>query len=345
MNISENMKALGTPLLAIAFALFAGAILMELTGFDSLTAYGEMLKGIFGSKRNIAEVLLKATPLILIGAGLAISFRSGVWNIGAEGQFYMGAVAASVLALQMDGVNSWISIPIVMIAGSIAGACWAGIAGLLRARYGASEIVTTIMLNYVAIIFTGYLVTGPLMEHAGAFPRSDRFPAEVILPRIVSGTRLNIGIFIAIAAAIISWYIISLSRRGFSMRAVGASPDASRYAGINVSKNIIKSISYSGALAGLAASIEMIGVTKRLYQTISPGYGFEGIAVALLANNNPLGVIFSGTLFGALRSGAEIMQMSAGVPSVLIFIIQGLIIISVVTLTTIRANRKYKSDK
>lgn len=345
MKILDKLRALGAPLLAIGIALFAGAILMELSGFSSLTAYSEMLTGIFGSKRNIAEVLLKATPLILVGAGLAISFRSGVWNIGAEGQFYMGGVAASAVALQMGGVSSWISIPVIMIAASLAGAFWGGIAGYLRARYGASEIVTTIMLNYIAIIFTSYLVTGPLMEAQGLFPQSDRFPRETTLPRILSGTRLNIGIFIAIIAAAVSWYIIAHSRRGFSMRAVGASPDAARYAGINVNKNIITSISYSGALAGLAASIEMIGVTKRLFQTISPGYGFEGIAVALLANNNPLGVIFSGTLFGALRSGAEIMQIGAGVPSVLIFIIQGLVIISVVTLATIRIHRKLKSEK
>ena len=335
---------MGAPVLAIAIALAFGALLIEVAGFSSVEAYSEMWTGIFGSMRNFSEVLLKATPLILIGAGLAISFRSGVWNIGAEGQFYAGGMVAAVVALQMEGVNAWISIPVILIAASLAGAFWGGIAGFLRARYGASEIVTTIMLNYVAIILTSYLVTGPLMEAQGLFPQSDRFPQETQLPRILSGTRLNIGIYIAIIAAIVSWYIISQSRRGFSMRAVGASPDAARYAGINVNKNIIYSISYSGALAGLAASIELIGVTKRLFQTISPGYGFEGIAVALLANNNPLGAIFSGALFGALRSGAEIMQIGAGVPSVLIFIIQGLVIISVITLGTIRAYRKLRPE-
>ncbi len=342
------MKRLGrfegalTPIFAILIALAFGAILMLMAGYNPVTAYGEMLAGIFGDARNFGEVLLKATPLILIGAGLAISFRCGVWNIGAEGQFYAGGIATAAVAVQMDGVHPLISIPVIMLAATLAGAFWAAIAGFCRARFGASEIVTTIMLNYVALILASYVVTGPLMESSGVFPRSDRFPSETRLMGIWDGTRLNIGIYIAIIAAIFSWYLISHSRRGFSMRAVGASPEAARYAGINVSKNIIYSISYSGALAGLAGSVELLGVTKRLYQTISPGYGFEGIAVALLANNNPLGVIFSGTLFGALRSGSEVMQMGAGVPSVLVFIIQGLVIISIVALAAFRLRRKLR---
>lgn len=344
MKLSDRLTALAAPLIAIVGALIVGAILMELSGLDFLHAYAEMWQGIFGSKRNFAEVLLKATPLILIGAGLAISFRCGVWNIGAEGQFYMGGVTATFVALHMDGVSSWISIPLIMIAAALAGAIWGGLAGYLKARFNASEIVTTIMLNYVAIIFTGYLVTGPLMEAGGLFPQSDRFPKATELPRILSGTRLNIGIGIAIVLAIVSWYLISQSKRGFSMRAVGANTEAARYAGINVNRNIITAIAHSGALAGLAGSIELIGLTKRLFQTISPGYGFEGIAVALLANNNPLGAIFSGLLFGALRSGSEVMQVAAGVPSVLIFIIQGLVIISIATLAVLRLRRKAKTE-
>ena len=299
-----------------------------------------MWLGIFGSERNFAEVLLKATPLIMIGAGLAVSFRAGVWNIGAEGQFYAGGIATAWVALQMGGIHPLIAVPVTMLAAMIAGGFWGGIAGYCRARFGASEIVTTIMLNYVAIILAGYMVTGPLMETQGLFPQTDRFPSETRLPRVWDGTRLNIGIYIAVIAAIYSWFLIRHSRRSFSLRAVGHSQEAARYAGINISKNIVYSISYSGALAGLAASVELLGVTKRLYQTISPGYGFEGIAVALLANNNPIGVIFSGTLFGALRSGSEIMQMGAGVPSVLVFIIQGLVIISIVALAALRLFRR-----
>jgi simple sugar transport system permease protein len=329
---------------AIGIALVLGALLMGLAGFNPVVAYAEMLHGIFGSVRNFGEVLLKATPVILIGSGLAVSFRTGVWNIGAEGQFYMGGVATAYVALQMDGVPPLVAIPLILAAGALAGALWAGIAGLCRAWAGTSEIVTTIMLNYAAIIFTSYLVTGPLKEAQGLSPQSDRFPRSTLLPQLWEGTRLNIGILIAIAAAILSWYLISQTSRGFAMRTVGASPEAARYAGIDVGKNIVYAICYSGALAGLAGSVELLGVTKRLYQTISPGYGFEGIAVSLLANNNPLGAIFSGTLFGALRSGSEVMQMGAGVPSVLVFIVQGLVIVCLVALAALRLRKRLATD-
>jgi simple sugar transport system permease protein len=344
MAYLHRLSGLTWPFAAIGIALVLGALLMGLAGFNPVVAYAEMLHGIFGSVRNFGEVLLKATPVILIGSGLAVSFRTGVWNIGAEGQFYMGGVATAYVALQMDGVPPLVAIPLILAAGALAGALWAGIAGLCRAWAGTSEIVTTIMLNYAAIIFTSYLVTGPLKEAQGLSPQSDRFPRSTLLPQLWEGTRLNIGILIAIAAAILSWYLISQTSRGFAMRTVGASPEAARYAGIDVGKNIVYAICYSGALAGLAGSVELLGVTKRLYQTISPGYGFEGIAVSLLANNNPLGAIFSGTLFGALRSGSEVMQMGAGVPSVLVFIVQGLVIVCLVALAALRLRKRLATD-
>lgn len=318
------------PIAAIFIALIAGGIIIGIAGFSPFTAYSQMLVGIFGDKRSVGEVLIKATPVILIGSGLAVSFRTGVWNIGAEGQFYAGGIATTLAALHLTALPPVISIPLILLSGALAGAAWAGIAGVCRAWFGMAETVTTIMLNYLAIILTSYLVTGPLMEERGLSPQSDRFPSEVLLPNLLSGTRLNIGILIAIAVAILSWYLITQTGRGFAWRMIGANADTARYAGTNVKKNIVMSICYSGALAGLAGSIELLGVTKRLFQSISPGYGFEGIAVALLANNNPLYTVFSGFLFGALRSGSEIMQLAVGVPSVLVFIIQGLVIICVV---------------
>jgi len=330
-------SALLWPLAAVLIALTMGGIVIGLAGFNPLAAYHEMLIGVFGDKRSIGEVLIKAIPVTLIGSGLAVSFRTGVWNIGAEGQFYAGGIATTFVALHMGGVPSVISIPVILVCGALAGAAWAGIAGVCRAWFGTTETVTTIMLNYVAIILTSYLVTGPLMETRGLSPQSDRFPPETLLPNLLSGTRLNISIILVIAVAVFSWYLISQTGRGFAWRMIGASPDAARYAGANVKRNIVLSICYSGALAGLAGSIELLGITKRLFQSISPGYGFEGIAVALLANNNPLYTIFSGFLFGALRSGSEIMQLAAGVPSVLVFVIQGLVIVCVVTFAAWRS--------
>lgn len=326
----RTAQAIAMPAAAVLVALASGAVLLALSGFNGWDVFDVMLVGVFSDTRSVAEILLKAIPLILIGVGLCVAFRCSIWNIGAEGQLYAGAVAATVVGVSFEGLTPWLYVPLVMIAGALAGAAWAGIAGLLKVYFRASEIVTTIMLNYIALISTSYLVTGPLKDAAAAYPQSARLFKEAWMPRILPPTRLHIGILVAIALAIAFYVFLFRSSAGFAVRVVGTNQHAARYAGMNVGRNVLLAICISGAMAGLAGAFEVAGVTHRLYQNISPGYGFEGIAVALLANNNPFGAIFSGILFAVLRSGSELMQITAQVPQVLVSVIQGMVILSVV---------------
>ena len=332
-----------SPVGAIFVALMFSGLILLLSGFDPVNAFTTLLNGAFGDMRVISEVLLQATPLILIGSGLAVAFRCNMWNIGAEGQFYAGAVISAILGIFLTGLPAIVLVPLVLIGGTVGGALWGMLAGYFKVRFGASEIVTTIMLNYIAIIGTGYLVTGPLIETAGQFPQTAKVAEAARLFRFLPPTRLHIGFLIAIVVAVLLYVLLFRTSVGYAIRAVGHNQEAARYAGIDVNRNILLAMGISGGAAGLAAAIQVAGLTFRLYQQISPGYGFTGIAVALLANNNPLGVIFSGILFGALRSGSEVMQISAKIPSVMVFAIQGMIILSVVTFgvyRTVLTNRR-----
>lgn len=329
-RLLNNLRDILTPIAAIFVALLVSGVILLAAGYNPLIAYKVMWQGAFSDQRAFVEVLLKATPLILIGVGLAVAFRCSIWNIGAEGQFYAGAVTATFIGIALGNLPGIILIPLVLLVGTISGALWGMLAGYFKIRFGASEIVTTIMLNYIAIIGTGYLVTGPMIEEVGKFPQTARIAEAAWLPRILPPTRLHIGFVLAIVLAVLLYILIFKTSAGYAIRAVGINPDAARYAGMNIEANLLLAMAISGGAAGLAGAIEVTGLTYRLYQQISPGYGFDGIAVALLANNNPIGIIFSGILFGALRSGSEVMQMNAKVPSVLVFAIQGLVILSVV---------------
>ncbi len=319
-----------TPFAAIPIALGIGAIVLLIAGYDPVQAYIAMWQGAFKDKTAIAEVLIKATPLIFIGAGLAIAFRCSIWNIGAEGQFYAGAVAATAVGIYLGVLPKIILVPLVLIAGAVSGALWGMIAAFLKNRFGANEVVTTIMLNYIAIFITGWLVTGPMIETKGFFAQTAKISENARLWRFMPPTRLHLGFIIALLVAVALYILIFKTSLGYTIRAVGVNPEAARYAGINVKQKALLAMALSGGAAGLAGAVEISAISYRLYQLISPGFGFDGIAVSLLVNNNPLGVIFSGILFGALRSGAEVMQMNAKVPSVLVNFIQGLVVLSVV---------------
>jgi ABC-type uncharacterized transport system permease subunit len=340
-RLSKFLWGVVGPIAAILVAFLVSGIILLMAGYNPVFAYITLLEGAFGDMRVITEVLLQATPLILIGAGLCVVFRANIWNIGAEGQFYIGAVLSAVVGIYLGDLPAIILIPLLLLAGMLGGALWAMLAGWFKVRFGASEIVTTIMLNYIAIISTGYLVTGPMIEEVGKFPQTAQVAEAARLFRFLPPTRLHIGFIIAILVAILLWVFLFKSSKGFAIRAVGHSPEAASYAGIDVGRNVLLAMAISGGAAGLAAAVQVSGLTFRLYQQISPGYGFTGIAVALLAYNNPLGAIFSGILFGALRSGAEVMQISAGIPSVMVVAIQGLVILSVATFSVYRM--KYTS--
>ncbi len=318
------------PALAVLGALGIGALLLRVSGYDPLQAYAVMWQGIFGSQRNFTEVLVKATPLIFTGIAVAVAYSGGVWNIGGEGQFYLGAIAATYVGIYWGGLPSALLIPLVLLAGFIGGALWAIIPGLLKAWIDANEVVVTIMLNYIAIGITSFLVTGPMQEARGFYPQTELIAAAARLPRILPPTRLHLGFLLAIFMAIFVLIVLRRTPLGYSIRTIGASLNTARFAGIPVNRTIVTAMLLSGGAAGLGGAVEIAGLTWRLFATISSGYGFDGIAVSLLVNNNPLGTILSGLLFGALRAGSDLMQMNASIPSVLIEIIQGLTVAFVI---------------
>jgi len=318
-------------------------LILLVSGYNPAVAFVAMWRGAFADLRTITELLIKATPLILIAAGLAVAFRASIWNIGAEGQFYAGAVAATAIGIYFGGLPAYLHIPLLLGAAILAGGLWGMSAGWLKVRFGASEIVTTIMLNYIAIIGTGYLVTGPMIEGAGKYPQTAKIAEAAMLPRFLPPTRLHLGFLIALVVCLAMYVLLFKTSAGYAIRAVGINAEAARYAGIDVPKNVLLAMALSGGAAGLAGGVEVAGVAFRLYQQISPGFGFDGIAVSLLANNNPLGIIFSGILFGALRSGSEMMQITAKIPSVLVFAIQGLVILAVVAFGVYRVRATQES--
>ena len=320
------------PAVAVVAVVALLWILLAATGHDAGRALAAFWSGSFGSGYAVASAtLVRATPLILAGLAVALAFRAGVWNIGAEGQLLVGAAAASAVALQLgEGLGAWVLVPALVAAG-VTGALLAGVAGLLRARFGVLEIISTIMLNFVALHLVGYLVRGPLQEPTGLYPQSATFLPPARLPVLIPGTRLHLGIVIAVLAALGLWSVLRLTETGFRIRAVGANPVAARIAGsIDVRATTLAAFLVSGALAGIAGGVEVTGVTYALYESLSPGYGYTAIAVALLARLDPIGILVTGTLLGALQAGGAAMQRDAGVPSVLVSIVEAMLILAMV---------------
>ena len=307
-------------------------ILLAALGFDAGAGMLAMFRGSLGSSYAITSgTLVRATPVVLTGLSVAIAFRAGVFNIGAEGQLLAGASAAAAVSLLprigASHASSWIA----LVAGACGGGVWAGIAAFLRVRFRVLEVISTILLNFVALDLVGYLVRGPLQEPLHIYPQSETIAVAARLPRILPASRLHAGFLLAIAAAFTAWWVLRFTAAGFRLRAVGANADAARVAGeIDVGRTTGRAFIVSGALAGLAGAIELTGVTFALYENISPGYGYTGIAVALLARLDPLAVIGSGLLFGALEAGASAMQRDAGVPSVVVSIVEALIILALI---------------
>ncbi|HEX3868345.1 MAG TPA: ABC transporter permease, partial [Gemmatimonadaceae bacterium] len=291
---------------------------------DVVRALQALVDGGFGSWYAFTSgTLVRATPLILTGLAVAIAFRAGVFNIGAEGQFLVGAAAGTAVALAGSTLPPVVLIPTTLVTGCIAGAMWAFIAAILRVRFRVLEVISTIMLNFVAAYFVSYLVRGPLQEPTHVYPQTPTIVFAAQLPRLGAATRLHIGFLIAALACVGAWWIDRSTAAGFRLRAVGANPRAARSAGeIDVDAATTKAFIYSGALAGLAGAIEVTGVTYALYENISPGYGYTAIAVALLARLNAMAVLATGILFGALDAGASAMQRDAGVPSVIVDVAQ-----------------------
>jgi len=325
------LERIAMPIISVVLAIFLGALIMLVAGFEPLPAFLALLKGSFGSPRAIGETMLRATPLLFTGLAVAYGFKAGLFNIGAEGQLFMGGLVAAYLGVVMGGVSLWINIPVILLAGMAAGAAWAFIPALLKARVGAHEVITTMMFTFIARYFVSYLVSGPLRAE-GAVAQTVRIAESAVLPKLhdLLGTapigRAHAGFIVGLVLAVVMWLVLRYTTLGYENRAVGFNPVAAETGGISVSATMIKALCISGALAALAGVTEVLGLHYRLFDQFSAGFGFTGIAVALLAKNHPIGVIPAAILFGALSAGAGTMQLEAEVPQKVIFIIQALII-------------------
>lgn len=311
--------------LVIALAISAGII--AATGGDVLLAFSALVDGAFGSGDSLSEVLVKACPLMLTGLAVTVAFRTGVWNIGAEGQLLMGALLAAAIGPHLAELPAVLAVPLCLVPAALAGAAWAWIAVELKLRRNVSEIISTIMLNFIALQLVGFLVQGPMMESGGRYPQSDALPLVAWLPRLLPPHRVHAGVLLALLMGVAVWVLLFRSVAGYEMRAAGLSPAAARLAGIAVESRLRLSLLLSGALAGLAGGVELSAITHRLYERFSPGWGFTAIAVALLGSLHPLGVIAAALFFGALDAGSNAMQRQANVSSVLVSVIQAVVIL------------------
>jgi general nucleoside transport system permease protein len=320
-----NERLRGVLLVAVPVA--GAAALLHAVAPDASSAFWY---GSVGSRNALLSgTLVRAIPLCILGVGLAIAFRAGVFNIGGEGQLLLGAVAATIVGLQ-DGAGIF-ALPAALLCAMLAGAMWAGIAGWLRARFGVLEVISTIMLNFVAMNLVSYLVRGPLQEPTRIYPQTSAIADAARLMRLGGDVRLHAGLLIAVAVSAAAWWFATRTAAGFRQRAAGTAPVAARMAGqIDVRRVTFAAMLMSGALAGLAGGIEVTGVTYALYENISPGYGFSAIAVAILARLNPVAVIPSALLFAVLETGALGMQRDAGVPSTYAAVLEATAILAVV---------------
>ena len=333
-------------ILALSIALLAGAL--HLGGYDAGRALAALWSGSFGSANAfLSATLVRATPLMLAGLGIALAFRAGIWNIGAEGQLLAGAAAASATGLAAGGTwPALIAVPLVLAAGTMAGLIWASVAEVLRRTRGVLEVISTIMLNFVALYLVGFLVHGPLQEPLGIYPQSAAIAEAARLPRLIPGTRLHAGFAMALLLAPALWWWLRSTAAGFRVRAAGASPRAARMAGrIDVARVAGAAFLVSGALAGLAGAVEVSGVTLALYENLSAGYGYTAIVVALLARLDPLAVIPSAILFGALESGALAMQRDAGIPSVVVTAVEAVLVLTLLIAERWRIARREPNER
>jgi ABC-type uncharacterized transport system permease subunit len=323
------------PIAGMLIALLFGAVMLLFLKVNPLTAYAQLINGAFGNISGLTQTLVKATPLLLVGLGICIAFRASVINIGGEGQIIVGALAATWFPLAFRTWPGWVLIPCTLLVGFLAGAVWGFVPGFLKARLKVNEILTTVMMNAVALQLMNLLVRSVLMDPEGItagtyLAQSERLPEQVWLTRLVPQTLLHTGLLIAIALAIIVYIFLWRTTIGYRIRAVGFNPEAARYSGIHVPFYQALSLTLAGGFAGIAGAIEVLGVQHRLLEGITSGYGFSGIVAALFGGLHPLGTIPASILFGALLVGGDKMQRAVQVPNSLIDAILGLVVLFVV---------------
>jgi general nucleoside transport system permease protein len=334
------LYSIGVPLLAVFTALVLGAVVIAVTAGDVVRAYQGLWEGSLGRLTSLSDTLVWATPYIFGGLAVALAFKAGLFNIGVEGQIAVGSLASVYVGYAVHDVPFPWHLILAVAAGTLAGALWGGIPGFLKARTGAHEVIVTIMLNYVAIQMTSFLVSGPMKDPNPliANAQTPKILQSARLPPLLPDPvyRVHWGFVVAILAAIGIWWLLSKSTLGFEIRTVGANPQAARYAGIAVGRTMVVAMAISGGLAGLGASLEVVGLNFYHTAGFSVGYGFDSIAVALLGRSNPFGVIPSALLFGALRAGSSRMQFLSQIPIDIINVIQALVLIFVAAPALIR---------
>lgn len=313
--------------LSVLVGLIVGGLIMVFAGENPFDVYRAMATGAFGSYYNISETFVKMIPLLLTGLGVAVAFRMQLWNIGAEGQFYFGAIFATWVAIYgLADAGPWVVIPAMMVAGMIGGALWAAIPGVLRGYLGVNETITTLMLNYIAILFSEYLVHGPWRDPAGyGFPGTAAFPDATYLPTWGT-TRVHLGLVFDLVAAAILFFVLRRTRWGYEIGVTGASERVARYAGMRTARNIVLVLALSGGLAGLAGMSEVAGINHSLQRGLSPGYGYTAIIVAWLGRLNPFGIVLVSFLLASLLVGGDQLQISLGLPSAIAPMLQGTIL-------------------
>lgn len=328
------------PLMAIIMGLLSGAVIMLIGGFNPIEAYRALFTKVFGTPYDIGETMREITPLILTGLSVAFAFRTGLFNIGAEGQLIMGMVGAAWVGIQADFLPAFIHAPLAVLTGMLAGGLWGALAGWLKAARGVNEVITSIMLNWIALYLANYIIRTFLVLQ-GQQRSQNILPSASItwswLSGIMGGARLHWGIPLALLAVVVFYILLWKTKQGFELRAVGHNPHAAQYAGMNVNANIVKAMFVGGVLAGLAGVIEVLGVFG--YQSItsaSSGHGFDGIAVALLGGNHPVGVLLGAILFGSLTYGSAGMSFGADVPPEIIRVVIALVIFFVASSGIVR---------
>ncbi len=378
-------RALVIPLLAVFSGLVLGAILIIVTdmevyaafgqsfgagikaAFNSVVvAYGALLRSAFGDPARIIaaleggdaleirrafnpflESLVVSTPYIFAGLAVAVGFRSGLFNIGVEGQLFIGAAAATFVGYTLKGLPAIIHLPLALLAGAAGGALWGFIPGLLKAKTGAHEVINTIMLNWIAFRLTDWLLAGPMRRPtSGGMPITPEVEPSAMLPQFFGAPiRFHLGFIIALLVAWLIWFLLFKTTWGFNLRTVGANPHAAKYGGMNIVKSTVIAMSLSGALAGLAGANQVLGITHSMAMGLSSGYGYDSIALALLGNSSPLGVVLASLLFGFLRNGATQMMVATKIPIDIISIIQAFIIVFIAAPALIRAIFRIKAEK
>lgn len=337
------LNALGVPLLAVLTAMIVGGLIIAFAGGDPFMAYIGLFEGAFGTPKALSETAVWASPYIFAGLAVALAFKGGMFNIGAEGQLAFGAVMAALIGYALPGwlhidLPAFIHIPLVLGFGALAGALWAAIPGALKAYTGGHEVINTIMMNYIALNMTSFLLNGPMRDPnpLNVVARTPLIAESARISPLFEGFRVHWGFVLALLVAGLVWWLLWKTTLGFEIRTVGANPDAAKYAGINVKRTIVLTMSLSGLLAGMAGVTEVTGLNYRHELGFSIGYGFDAIAIALLGKTHPLGVVLAALLFAAMRNGATRMQFLTQIPVDIISVIQALILLFVAADAIIR---------